>query len=440
MTGDRSWETASNWLPTIVPNSPAADVQLSIDHPCVLHSSVEVGSLSLAGDASLLLAKGLITFDRAAGAIKNAGLIQVGAASAVNFGSSATIFGQGTIALAGDGPRGTQSPGQIYIYSGTTIQQGEHTISGRGTIRLTGNSLLVNRGTIAANEPAQTLTIDSEAVVPVSNDGIIVARNGATLLLWGGIDQRGGGTILASGAGSVVQQGSPAPGASVTGGTLRTENGGVIRAFFGTLTGCTNEGDVEIWSVNSGSPNNVTFVGRLTNNGVITLRPTGTGWNGLAFVNDASGTVTVDGTGSIRLESGQLTDPGFAEITVDRATLRNGSSHLIHGYGPVDFRYTGTLINDGTIRGDVPGHSLYMTELGSALKNNGVIEAVNGGIVSVEGALDQTGGGVISADGAGSHASVQPVNSSSNQEVIGGTFRTSNGGIIYAQNYAVLNG
>ncbi|MFL6541578.1 MAG: hypothetical protein ACJ8I9_00285 [Chthoniobacterales bacterium] len=441
MTGDRSWETASNWLPAIVPNSSAADVQLSIDHPCVLHSTVEAGSLSLAQDSRLLLAKGTITLDRAGGAMKNAGLIQVGPASGISFGSDVAIFGAGTIALSADEPRGSQSSGQIYIYAGTTVQQREHTISGRGIIRLTGNSLLANSGTIAADQPGQTLTIDSEAVVPVSNDGVIVARDGGTLLVFGGIDQRAGGTILASGVGSVVQQGSYSPGASITGGTLRTENGGVIRAFFGTLSGSTNEGNVEIWSVNGGSPTNVKISGRLTNNGVITLRPTSTGfWNGLAFVNDASGTVTLDGTGELRLESGELGGAGYAEITGDRATLRNASSHLIHGYGSVNFSNTGTLINDGTLRGDVPGRSLAIDGLGSPLKNNGIIEAVNGGIVGVEGAIDQTGGGVISADGQGSYAAVQAVNSSSHQEVVGGTFRTSNGGIIYAENNAVLNG
>jgi hypothetical protein len=429
--GDNAWETPANWNPAVVPDSSSVTAQLSIAAPNNLSSNRTVGNLSLSSGARLNIVAGhwlLLTAPEGADAtlpvLANDGAILVNTGEEDNstflgFGGGGSIEGTGEIILRGDLPGAFIDDATVSVFDGALTHGAGHTIAGRGTIAVQYAALLVNNGTIQADQNGRRLELDIGLGTTINN-ATMAAINGAILVVPSGlIDQSGGGNLQASGFGSVVQLGRP-NGSSprISGGRLSTSDGGLISIYAATLDGCTNSGQMEILVDGYQNPDVEISGGGLTNNGTIVVNPNSVGAVGVGF--KIVGIGTLDGTGSVQFNGNPV---GSNIVSSSGGTLHHGSDHLIHGTGDMSFFPNGALINDGTIRADQPGRAISISS-GATHKNNGVIEAVNGGNIGVNGSLDQTGGGTIVARGAGSQATVE---SDQNHEITGGILRSENG-------------
>src|ERR1017187_10409201 len=426
-----------------IPGSdPLYDVVIALPITCTLGSNVGVtiqtlnvfngSTLDIAGGSVVAIANGTLT---------NNGSILVNSTDPANstgeilFEASALITGSGNIQLDGL----TYNRAVIALGSGlaTVTNDVSHTIHGQGDIFgfFTGG-ILVNNGTIHAdvNGGAYGLALDL-AFVANKNNSLIEATNGG-LLNFGTvtIDQTGGGTFLADGANSLISLGSPfaipAPQeAIIIGGTLNTTNGGVINGLLAVLTGCTNNGAVQI-------PGNdiivVTGTG-LTNNGTVTIND-GTGSSTAQLRFDASG--TLGGTGSILL-NGFGSNFNVADFDTNGQTVTIGAGQTLHGHGTI-LSQSGLLINNGTIAGDDPTGNMQVdlvNNSGFINKNNSLIEAINGAVLGLySGLVDQTGGGTFLADG---NNSIVQLGGGGFAIVVGGILNTANNGIIEANGAGV---
>jgi hypothetical protein len=151
------------------------------------------------------------------GSIANSGTVTVDAGGNLYIDGAVTLSGNGKVVLAG---------AQISANGnnpGATLTNAGNTISGAGQIGNNGdtNLTLVNKGTVDANVAANTLTINTGNAV--TNSALLEATGGGTLDIKDSVNNVGG-TILASGAGSQVVL-DPL---TITGGILKTLNGGVI--------------------------------------------------------------------------------------------------------------------------------------------------------------------------------------------------------------------
>jgi hypothetical protein len=118
------------------------------------------------------------------------------------------------------------------------------------------------------------------------------------------------------------------------------------------------------------------------NNGLITI--------GADRSLRAMTSMTIDGTGPISMVEASST------ISHDGpdAILTNGVGHTIVGRGTIDARFT----NNGTVRATIPGAALIVTSTSTKI-NNGLFEAVNGGVLRMNSA-NITGTGSYRADGS----------------------------------------
>ena len=447
-----AWETAGNWDINQVPNNNTFDVTIPIAAACNLSGDFQIGALNLSVSTARL---NLVPGSRlpiAGGSFNNSGTIVVNTTGAntttiLRFDASCSITGTGSILLNGFGSNFNVADFDLNGRT-VTIPAGQ-TLHGHGTV-LSNGGLLINNGTISGDDAGggnMQLTLVYNDGVLHKNNGTIKAINGGVLGLYSGImDQTGGGSFLADGNGSMVQIGGDnfggVVGATVIGGTLNTTNGGIIQIVGGNgalLTSSTNNGAIQI-------PGNRTLSVKgtgLTNNGTILVNSTdpANSTSILQFIQSG----TLGGTGSILLNGigfnrGNLT---FA----NGSTLTIGANQTIRGRGTIIG--DGMLVNNGAIIGDdAAGNSMQIDFVynDSVLhKNNGLIKAINGGVVGLySGIMDQTGGGSFLADGNGSIVQIGGTNNGGvvGATVIGGTLNTTNGGVIQivGGNSALLNG
>lgn len=397
---------------------------------CQLSVQVSVNTISLTS-ATLNLSPGA-TLAVAGATFSNSGTILVNTTggtpgASIRCDGSPTITGSGNIRLNGNANFG---PG-----SGSTVTIGaSQLIHGHGTMDFfNGGGHLINDGTINADDGSaalinMSLSYDAPGQIQNQNHSVIEATAGSVLLFGGIIDQTGGGSFSASGAGSIVEFGNGDQNrfSVITGGTFTTSNNGLVRTTPNgegvTLIGGTNNGAFQVPAANN--PLIIKGTG-LTNNGNVTV---GDGTQSATMRFDESG--LLGGTGGVQLNGAgtfnvaDLTLPGGVTVT-------NGASHLIHGNGTIIGFDGGTLINNGTIIGDVSvGGSPQFMQLdlnaNTPNQNNGVLKAVGGGGIGLfGGTIDQTGGGSFLADGAGSLVLL-------NGTVVGGTLTTQNSGIVRA--------
>ena len=166
----------------------------------------------------------------------------------------------------------------------------------------------------------------------------------------------------------------------------------------------------------------------LNNNGTIVVNTTGAN-NTTTLRFDTSGSIT--GTGSVLL-NGIGTSFNIADLNLQNFTVTHGPNHTIHGKGTIIGFAGATFINNGMILGDDSTGSMQLDLAYTANKNNSLIKATNGGVVSMgAGMIDQTGGGTILADGNGSFVRfIIGNNGTAIPILVGGTLNTANGGII----------
>ena len=145
-------------------------------------------------------------------------------------------------------------------------------LSRAAEISVTANLTLINNGTIDANQTA-ALTINPNG--GTTNTNTMEATAGGTLHLLDYTINNTGGTILATGASSVVTLDA----VSISGGTLTSSSGGILESVdawnstLPTLTGVTISGGSTL-----DIPNNDGLdlgAGTITNNGTINLQSTG---------------------------------------------------------------------------------------------------------------------------------------------------------------------
>ncbi len=424
----------------VIPGSnPSYDASITLASPCTLGISVTVLSLNVSSISTLNIApNGNLFLNGSSGVTNNGAIVvnttdPVNSTSALEFDQTATLSGTGSVRLNGIG----FNRANLKFGGGSTLTIGANqTVQGRGTIL--GDGLFVNNGTIIGDDAAgNSLQIDfiyNDSVLH-QNNGLIKAIGGGVVGLYSGtMDQTGGGSFLADGAGSKLQIGGNnnggIVGATLIGGTLNTTNGGVTEIVGGNGTlmkGVTNNGAVQI----PGS--RVLYVRGtgLTNNGTMLVNSTDpvADTGNLEFDEsgalDGNGTVTLNGIGYNRAN---LKFGGGSTLTI-------GANQTVKGRGTI--LGDGLFVNNGTIIGDdAAGNSMQLDFIyndGLLHKNNSVIKAIGGGVVGLySGILDQSGGGSFTADGAGSKLQIGGNNNGGivGATLIGGTLNTTNGGVI----------
>ncbi len=407
---------------------------------CTLSVQDPVSSLTVTPSGSLNIVKNGFLFITGSG-ITNNGIININQgdsnfASTLRFDSANTLLGgSGSVNLRGVGT--TYNVANIVIGGNgplTLTNGANHLIHGLGGIDgFNGGGIFINNGTIGADDPnggSIQMGLSYFTVAPQNkNNGLIKATGGGVILFSGIIDQKGGGTFLADGNGSIVQFGNGDQNRFpvVIGGTLNTSNNGLLRTTPNgngvTLTGCTNNGAFQVPAGNN--PLLIRGTG-LTNNGTILVNPTDP-VNSTSIIRfDESG--TLGGTGTVTLNGigfnrANLSTSGGSTITI-------GINQTVRGRGTI--LGDGLLVNNGTIIGDDPAGNSMQLDLvnnsGFINENNGTLKAINGGVLGMySGVMDQTGGGSFLADGTGS---VVQLGGGGVVTVIGGTLNTANNGII----------
>ena len=281
-----------------------------------------------------------------------------------------------------------------------------------GGSRFFGNSFaLVNNGAITADLAGQSLDIPSR--VTLTNNGSLQTDAGATLNL---------NAVATSGSGAVSVQG----GTLNVGGTVATvvftnftRSGGTVN-LTGTLT---NTGNTFTFNATTGTWN---LLGGAVVGGTIAFTDgqtlavsanTNNRLNGVAITGDLllnqansvvrilnglsiTGTVRVSGDGaSLAFEGTQTWSTGtvlFEGTTGSRrlieavggsTTLTLGPGFTLHGgFGDIGgsrfFGNSFSLVNNGAILADLAGQSLDIPSR-VTLTNNGTLQAVNGGSLSI---------------------------------------------------------
>lgn len=408
-TGDGDWNTASNWSPQNVPDSPGETAvvpagggsltitmgiapnidELRLDNSAALFlpsnnlttslgfrnagTTRVVGSPRFAGPVNNLLTGRIEVpagnlLQTSGGAWTNDGRIEINSNSGPN---NAYLNLQGNLTIAGSGALALNGSGDLaYISSnGTRLTNGSaHTIRGKGRV----NCAVTNEGRIEADVAGASLELRG---ADKTNNGLMAASAGGILDL-AGISVANNGQIASSGGGVVRMFDSGVVGGTMS-GQVAVLSGGNNR-----ITSLTSAADIGVFPGSYLRPS-----GTITNSGTITVNPNMDASGAFLYLDSAS---TFEGTGAIVLGA-----PGDSStIYSNGSTLTNGSQHAIRGQGRINV----PLVNLGTVAANVPSASL---ELRSYDKTNaGTMHAVGGASLDVY-SVTITNDGTITTSGAG---------------------------------------
>ncbi len=400
-------------------------------------TSVNSGSLGVPG-ASITLdgsTKGALTLSTGTtftagpgtdtnvlGTIVNNGNMQLTGGSNSNayliLDESTTLQGNGTITLAYNG----SGAGAAYIQQNTggLTLTNEGTIQGQGVIGNGGLTVINAVGaTIDADVATQTLTVNPSGGF-TNTGGLLEASNGGILSLSSAVINNQGGTIEVDGASSQVQL---VNGVTIQGGTLTSVHGGSLGVPGTSITlDGTTQGALTLstgTTFTAGPSTQTNVFGTIINNGSIQL--TG-GSNANALLNLTADT-TLQGNGTITLAyNGSGAGAAIIQQNTGGLTLTNETT--IQGQGVIGNGGL-TVINaaGATIDANVATQTLTVNPSGGFTNTGGLLEASNGGILSLSSAVINNQGGTIEVDGASSQ--VQLVNGVTIQ---GGTLTSVHGG------------
>jgi YVTN family beta-propeller protein len=384
-----------------------------------LDGSTAQGSLTIAG--TFVGANGSTTSLK--GTIVNTGAIQINETANNTFLSMATpvsLTGNGTVTLSTGGPGGTA----IINQAGGTLTNVSNTLQGTGVIG-SNNLSLTNQGTIDANVSGPgSLTLNPSGF---TNQGLLEATSGGTLVLSGSTITNGAGTIQVNGATSTVQFVS---GATIQGGTLATANGGLLTIAGGstmTLDGSTTQGSLTLAGTYVGANGSTTVLkGTINNTGAIQINETANN----TFLSMATPSVSLTGNGTVTLSTGG--SGGTAIINQDGGTLTNVNNTL-QGAGVIGSNGL-SVTNQGTINANTPTQGA-LTLNPSGFTNQGLLEATAGATLVLSNSTISNGTGTIKVNGASS--AVQFVNGAVIQ---GGTLASVNNGIFTNPSTITLDG
>lgn len=411
LAGDGTWTVNANWSPAGQPN--ASTDNATISNPILASSPVTVnlsgaravGTLnvnpSTGGDNTLSIqtAAVLDVFS----AIHNGGVVRfdntTSSGTYIRINNNVTFDGTGKISLTG--PSSNAIITAAAAATGSVLTNGAtHTIEGSGFVGQD-NLVLFNQGTISANLPGRSLTVDS--LTNATNRNLMSATNGGALVILGAsYDNASSGVIAADGAGSVVEF---REGANIIGGTVRGSNGGIARAAAVNnvyFDGVRFEGSIAALTACDFGVQNI-----VTNTGTITVDPTTSSATDIEVQNAG---VTFTGGGKIILGGpGGGANPGINGVGL--STMNNAADHTIEGRGRVGQDTIG-IVNAGLIRASDPSGVLVVDPLanGDALAatatNTGTLRAIAGCTLQLNGAWYDNTGGTIEADGASANVTM----------------------------------
>ncbi|MCC6358792.1 MAG: hypothetical protein IT450_08620 [Phycisphaerales bacterium] len=159
-----------------------------------------------------------------------------------------------------------------------------------------------------------------------------------------------------------------------------------------------------------------------TNDGLVVLNSSGA--NAGTYIRTDVPALTFGGSGIVRLNAFPTNlDTAALNTSSGARVLTNGADHTISGVGRIRI----AMINDGLIRADATGSTLDLAQF--AKTNNGVIEAVGGGILAISGIpITNDPEAIIRAEGAGSLVQF------ASADILGGTVRADSGGVASISN------
>ena len=344
------------------------------------------------------------------GTINNTGTILVSAAGNFTFlrmNGPVTLTGKGTVTMSSAGT------GQAVINEdcscNASLTNVNNTIEGTGQVGNNGLPL-ANQGTILANA-ASPLNVNPGSL---TNSGLMEATGGGTLQLTNGVVNNAAGTIEVNGSTSAVQF---ANGVTIQGGTLTTLNNGVLGVSTGTsmtldgatLGKLTNSGTFTI-----ADNSTAVLLGTINNTGTILINAVGD-----ATFLRMNGPVTLTGTGTVTLVSG--TAQAIINADCSCGAVLTNAGNLIQGTGQIGNNGL-PVVNMGTILANA---SSPLTVNPAALTNQGLMEAIAGGVLQITNGSINNAAGTIEVNGATS--AVQFANGVTIQ---GGTLTTLNSGVL----------
>jgi hypothetical protein len=319
-----------------------------------------LNAVTLAGNLNMTSA-GVI--ERVAGGLTlNSSTISIAQASLLAPEGTQTFSGNGTILFADNNPsnRLNLEAGDLTLGAGVTVRGHSGTIGQQNFVG--GAANLINNGSISADVAGGTITLAPNGIT--TNNGILSAQNGGTLLLNSNVTNNPAGQIIAGVGSTVVQNGVTLNGViNVVGsGTFKPSSSGSNFLNAVTLAGNLDmAGAVAIERVTGGLTLNA---------GTIKI--------GQGSILAPQGNQTIGGTGSIvfadnnpsnrlNLEAGNLTLG--AGVAVRGNTGYIGQQNFIGG--------AANLTNNGTISADGSGGTITVLPNG-AFVNNGTLNTATG--------------------------------------------------------------
>ena len=402
-TGD--WFNSANWSAGVPTSSTAAQInnggtaQIATSGAMAGDVTLGFGSLdsgTLSASVSGTLDNGSMyvgesgtgTLNITSGGVVSSGRFIIGDNSGSN--GTATVSGAGStwnnlvvcfVGFAGTGALNINSGGQVSNFSQASI--GETTGSvGMVTVDGTGSSWTPDAGVTVGGNGRGTLTITNGGTVssPIFGNGVVGNNPGST------------GTVNISGAGSTwTNSNALVVGGNGGTGMLHISSGGAVSNLYGivgefsgatgtvTIVGTgsnwTNSGDLFVGS--NGGVGMVT----ITNGGQLLDANGNIGFGSFFF--KPSGTVTVDGAGSIWTNSGDVNIGATGTGTLD---VRNGGT----------VSATRTFVDAG---GTLQGTGTVTTNL---VKNGGTVSPGDSpGTLTIMGRYNQQASGTLMIDIAG---------------------------------------
>jgi len=409
--GSGNWNTGASWSLGAMPTSSndasittsASTVQLNV---AGVVNNLTIGStdvLNFNNDQTLTIDGSTITNSNKTGT-GGITLSSAGNVTDLIIGSSAvTLTGGGIVTM------GTNINNRIYgAVAANVLTNANNTIQGSGQIGADQMGLVnQSAGIIDANQSAGSLTVWTSN--GTTNSGTLEATAGGNLILKNDTFTNTGGSILASGAGSVVTLLNP----TIVGGTLNTASGGLIQASGNpTLSGVTNSGTYQL-----PNDNDTTLVGTITNSGSIQQNSGGNVTDlilgGASVTLTGSGTVTMGNNTNNRIYGAAGTD------------VLTNVNNTIQGSGQIGVAQMG-LINQSAGIIDANQSNTLTLDTSNGTTNTGTLEATAGGTLVFAGADTYTNtGGTILASGTNSVVSLQGT-----VTIVGGTLNTASGGLI----------
>jgi stage V sporulation protein SpoVS len=346
-------------------------------------------------------------------------------------GAVALLSLNGNLAINGGTLSGVYT--NISNSAGPRIDTGGNTLTIGATTTAQGviyfnNARVINNGTLTANNAAgMYVDPNNNAADLFVNNNIMEATAGGLMQLAGdnGGNVLNNGTIRAVGAGAIVDL---INNVSVTGGTITTSGGGLVRVRAGQVASLVGPATVSTGSQFTVQGDNVAGQGQLNVSGSYTL-------NGTLDLNAAGAVALLNVAGNTTLGSGTLrglytnvtgSSPG-PRIDTGGNTLTISSASTVQG---VVFFSNARVINNGTIdaNSNVAGMYVDANNFSAGLiVNNSVMRSSAGGLLQLTGdnGGDIVNNGTISSTGAGSVTEL--VNSVA---VTGGTWTNTSGGVI----------